>query len=385
MSNVKTVAKGETLFREGDKISGLILIQSGAAQLFIARPKKNIELALLGAGQVIGEQCLTGGTYTYSAVATTETKYIELPAEAYKQMVESSPQVLKLVVKSLADRMKTANAEIRNFRAERDASPCPEDQVAKVFGSIFHTGNHKGQRPDPKQPQQVVVEWLLYRQYSQRVFGESLKRLEQATNLLVKLKMARYEMGKAPDNPEGPDEIQKVHIFDLGAVEAFFEFFQYHYFKGGKSDLLKSDEFATSLLQNLIKVGEKLTPDRFGVVSIPYSEVVEELKTLMGISLNNDHISRLAAKGLFVKRQANTEGVVRMSFEIKEFQINAKIWRILREIEKWNERGFVDPNEEEDIKQKKKTDGPSCLACQAAVAVDAKFCSECGHKLEKAA
>lgn len=378
MSNVKVVPKGEYLFKEGDKATSLILIQSGALQLCVIRPKKNIDIATVGAGQILGEQSISNGTYNYSAMATSETKVVELPGELYKQQVEGSAQILKVVIKSLTDRMKLAFTDIRAARMEKDASPCPEDQVAKVFGTIYHTARYKGDK-DPKNPNAAALEWQFYRQYSQRIFGESLKRLEQATNLLVKLGLAKYEMGKLPEDPEGPDQIMRVQILDLGAVEAFFEFFQYYYYKGGKTDLLKSDEIATNFLNEFIKIGEPIEKDRFGVVAIEYSKVIEAFKNDLGVTLNNDHFSRLEAKGVFMKRQPRQDGSVWVSFEIKEFQTTAKIWKVLREIEKWNEKGFVDMNE--DDKPKKKSGAPCCPSCSAEITAQAKFCQECGHKL----
>ena len=380
MSNVKTVAKGEFIFKEGDKAQNLILIQSGSVQLCINRPKKNLDLATLGPGQICGEQSLAGATHSFSAMALVDTKFLELPAETYKQAVESAPQALKIVIKSLTDRMKTTMSDVRTARLEKDSSPCPEDQVAKVFGTIFHTANHKGDK-ESANPNYRAVEWGLFRQYSQRVFGESLKRLEQACNILVKMKIARYDMGKAPDNPEGPDEIQRVHIDDLSAVESFFEFFQYYYFKGGKSELLKFDELAANLLNHLIRLGQTLTPDSHGVVAIEYTKVIENFKNDLNITLNNDHFSRLEQKGVMISRKPRPDGTVWMSFELKEFQTTAKIWRILREVERWNEKGFVDLNE--DIgKSKKKSGAASCPQCSAELISAAKFCSECGAKIE---
>jgi hypothetical protein len=72
-----------------------------------------------------------------------------------------------------------------------------------------------------------------------------------------------------------------------------------------------------------------------------------------------------------------------MSFEIKEFQNTAKIWKILREVERWNEKGFVDLNE--DIgKGKKKTGAACCPQCSAELISAAKFCSQCGAKIDAA-
>ena len=56
-------------------------------------------------------------------------------------------------------------------------------------------------------------------------------------------------------------------------------------------------------------------------------------------------------------------------------------WRILREIEKWNEKGFVDLNEKEE-KLKKNNQGPSCPQCGVGVQAQAKFCHECGTQLQ---
>lgn len=376
----RVVKKGELLFKEGDKIQNLQLIQTGAVSVCLIRPKKNIDLLAVGAAQLLGEQALGGATtYSFSAVATTETKVVEVPVDTFRQAVETSPQMIKVLVKSLVDRVKTLTAEVKSGKMEKDSSPCPEDQVAKVFGTVFHTANHKGTRNE--KTQYVEVDWTLYKQYSQRVFSESPKRLEQALCLLVKLKLASFEMGRPPEDPEGPEQIMKVTLFDLAAIEAFFEFYQYYYFKGSsKGEVLKTDETCSTLLNHFISLAEGLEPDRFGVVTLDLQKTLERFKQEWGINLNSDHFARLEQKGVFIKRQSLQDGAVVLKFEVKEFKTTQKVWRILKEIEKWNEKGFVDMTEDEQ-KTKKKTDGPSCPQCAASILPQAKFCSECGHKI----
>lgn len=376
----RIIKKGEFLFKEGDKIQNIHLVQTGGISLCIARPKKNIDITQLGASQVIGEQALAGGnTYNVSAVATTETKVIEIPTETFKAVVEASPQMVKVLVKSLVDRLKIASNEIRSTKLEKDPSPCPEDQVAKIFGVLFHTANHKGIKDD-KDPNKTTIDWNMYKQYSQRMFAESPKRLEQALCVLVKLKLASFEMGRPPEDPEGLEQIMKVHLFDLAAVEAFFEFYQYYYFKGGKSEILKADENNNILLNQFIVVSDGIEADRFGVVTLDFGQTVERFKTDLGINLNQDHFARLEQKGIFCKRQARQDGSIVLQFDIKEFKTTQKIWKILRELDKWNERGFVDMTVDE-VKAKKKSDGPACPQCEADVLAAAKFCQECGFKL----
>lgn len=379
--SVKTFKKGEVIFKDGDKITSVYLIQSGGANQCLIRGKKTIDLYQLGASHYLGDQVILGqGTHPFSAVATTETKVLEIPVDALKLQYENAPQMLKVLVKSLADRLRLSMNDVRSGKLEKDSSPCPEDQVAKAFGAIFHTANHKGDR---SQPGRVIVDWSMMKQYSQRVFGESPKRMEQAINVLVKLKLALYEMGKAPENPDGPDEIQKVHFLDLPLVESFFEFYQYYYFKSGKSDILKYDEFCGNLLETLLKLTETEQPDRFGVVSVDFNKYTEACKNDLGINMSNDHFNRLEAKGVLMKRKTAGTGVL-LQFEVKEFRSIFQCWKMIREIDKWNEKGFVDMDEKEE-KPKKKSGGPCCPGCAVEVQAGAKFCHECGHKLVMAA
>lgn len=379
--SVKTFKKGEVIYKDGDKITSVYLIQSGGANQCLIRGKKTVDLFQLGASHILGDQVILGqATHPTSAVATTETKVLEIPVDALKQQYEQAPQMLKVIIKSLADRLRLAFNDVRSSKLEKDSSPCPEDQVAKCFGTVFHTANHKGDRSTPGR---VIVDWNLMKQYSQRVMGESPKRLEQAINILVKLKLAFYEMGKAPDNPDGPEEIQKVHFLDLGLVESFFEFYQYYYFKGGRSDLLKVDDLCVNLLGAIIKLSEGLEVDRFGVCSIEFAKFAEYCKEEFGMNINNDHFSRLEAKGVFMKRRTVGTSVL-MQFEVKEFRSVFQSWKMLKEIEKWNEKGFVDMDEKEE-KKKKPTSGPACPACAVELQAGAKFCHECGHKITAAA
>lgn len=376
--SVRTFKKGEVIYKDGDKITAVYLIQSGGVSQCLIRGKKNIDLFQLGSSHILGDQIILGAsTHSAAAIATTETKVLEIPVETLRSHYEGAPQMLKVIIKSLADRLRLAMSDVRSTRLEKDSSPCPEDQVAKAFGAVFHTANHKGDRSTPGR---VVVEWGMMKQYSQRIFSEGPKRLEQVLNILVKQKLAFYEMGKAPDNPEGPDEIQRVHFLDLALLESFFEFYQYYYFKGGRMELLKVDEFCQNMLEALLKMVEGQEADRFGIVSANFAAFAEHCKNELGINLNNDHFARLESKGVLMKRHNGGTGVL-LQFEIKEFRSIAQSWKILREIEKWNEKGYVDINEKEEKPKRKLTSGPTCPACSADLQTGVKFCSECGHKI----
>ena len=72
-----------------------------------------------------------------------------------------------------------------------------------------------------------------------------------------------------------------------------------------------------------------------------------------------------------------------LQFEQKEYKNIYSIWQILREVEKWNERGFVDLNERE-VQAKKATSASICFKCGAEYKDGQKFCGECGAKIQVA-
>jgi hypothetical protein len=378
MSLQKTYKRGEVLYKEGDKVTHVIFIQSGYVQQSLLKNKKNVELLSCGPNSVLGESGLAGvPTYNTAAVATQETKTLEVPVETFKQQIESAPQFLKMLIKSFGDRLHKALQEIRSHKMQSDGSPCPDDSVPQVFGAIFFTAQHKGEKL--KDGKTLEVDWLVFRQYCQRIMGESLKRVEGAVDILVKMKLAQYIMGKPPEDPEGPDQKMKVQFFDLQPVEAFFEFFQYYYYKPGKSDLLRVEESPMQLINLLLKCAEGMTPDRFGVVSLEYSVFAERMQEELGAKLTADHFVRLENKGVFSKRRTIADKVM-IDFDLKEYRNVAYSWKLIREINKWNERGFVDINEKEEIK-KKASSGPSCPQCGASHVPEQKFCGECGFNL----
>ncbi len=384
MSTVKIFKKGEILFREGESAKTVYLIQSGSVNLHLSRQKQTIDLCMIGAQQIVGEHALTGAVvHPHSAVCASETKVIELPVEAVKTQIEASSQLNKVLTKGLTDKLKVVFKELQSVKLDRDNTPCPVDQTAKIFASLYHAVRLKGSTTAEGV---VTASWPAVKQYAQRMFLESPKRLEQAANIFVKLGNARYEWVKNEDEPDAPEELGFIHFTDLDLVEQFFEFYQYYYFKGGKAELLKTDDRVMQLTAVLIELGRAETPDRNGVVKIEYTKLVEKVKEAMSLQLNPDHFTLLENKGLFVKRQSTDNGVF-IHFELKEFMQSSRVWRVLREVERWNEKGSVDPNEvvNEGLKAKKISVFGDCSKCNHPHEEGAKFCSECGTKVVAAA
>lgn len=357
----------------------LYIVQSGSVSVFLPRAKQSLEMYQLGPSQILGDQAVSGmSNYNFSAVALTEVKAIEMPVELVKNQIEGASQIVKLVFKSAFDRLKFNFNEIKSLKLEKDNSPCPPDMTAKAFGAVFHAANHTGEKkPDGS----VRVDWRMFKQYTQRIFMEPNQRTEQVVNLLVKLKLATTEMIKDEENEGAAPVLGYVNFKSIQPIEQFFEFFQYYQNKAGKGDMLKSDDSCVQIVNTLMKFAPVEKMDRSGVVKVEFPTLVAGFKEELGMQLNTDHFNLLEKKGLFVKRSSTDDNVF-ISFDYREFERTLLNWKFLKEVEKWNEKGFVDLKEDEPKKAKA---GNACPSCKTEVGEKMKFCSNCGSKLAAAA
>ena len=382
MSEVKVLKKGQFLFKAGDKIQAVFVIQTGQVNICLQKNNKIFDIMTVGNGYVFADLVVLGtGQYLYSGLAQQELRYTEIPVDVFKSQYESLNSVHKTFIKTMADKLKWAVNEVKNAKQDKSAQLIGEDSIPRVFGSMFHVLNHKGLKDGNK----AKVDWMTLRNYSQRIFGESIKRVEQASQILVKLKLAEYTMGRDPSAAADPEEsdIQGFTVHDLPALEAFFEFYQYYYFKGGKSELLKYDEANFNTLRLLLMAFADVTPDKFGVASKDFNAVVDFFKDY-GVSLGNGHFTALESKGLFCKRKNAADGKVLLQFDIKEFKVQIDIWSLIKEIDKLNEKGIVDVTDIDEGPRKKSAisaAGMECTSCHSMIALESKFCSECGNKI----
>ena len=374
MDNTKKLKKGEILFKEGDIPQAVYLIQSGKVGLMLERSGKRLEVTSLGASQVLGESALfSNGRQAFSAEALQECKLVEVPLEIMKQQFEKSPAGIKLVVKSLSEELRQARSQMKMNKMEAEKSPCPQAMVHRVFTELHLIARHIG-KADPALPTQIVVSWSAFKLYVSRFFGESPQRMRHLMDLLCKLKMAELKIGKSE---EGEEELQEIKLTHLQVCEDFAEFYQYHLFKGSRAEAIYVDPLALRVAKAIYEISAVAEIDHKGASKLDYALVLAECKAKFNIDLKNIHLDALEKKGLFVTRQSFDDGRVVLSFDRTEFGKMAQFWGIIFEIDKWNDKGFVDLNEKEEVA----ASGGACPQCQAKNVDTHKFCPNCGCKL----
>jgi CRP/FNR family cyclic AMP-dependent transcriptional regulator len=119
LHNLKT---GDVLFNDGDPAQSLFIIQKGQLRLYKPKGKGFIEIAVLRAGEVIGEMAYfddsaTGGKRSCSAQAQVPTDVIEISFTAFSKTMESLNPWFKTIINTLASRLRKMNARVKELES----------------------------------------------------------------------------------------------------------------------------------------------------------------------------------------------------------------------------------------------------------------------------
>jgi hypothetical protein len=327
-SPARRLVAGEVLGKPGDRLQSLFIIQSGCIALCNSKGGRLVEISRCYSPACIGDEALFGqGLWNVTAIAVRDTTVLEMSLDVMKGQLQSNP-LLPLLMRALSDRAKAVFAELRAIKSNRDQVPCPGDSTAKLFGVIYHSARiladlKKGEDGEPS------VDWAELKKIASELFEEPSWRLEDGVTILVKLGYAKVEGAK-------------LHFLEMRQLEAFFDYFGSYHFKGGSEELLRTNSKSTKVTEAFLKVAERYPVDRGGFAHLPFTETIEDLKAMLGKTFEADQLFRLEQKGLFIKRTATQHGGV-LAFYRPDFEQMLRNWKILRELETWNETGFIEP------------------------------------------
>jgi CRP-like cAMP-binding protein len=114
---VKTFSGNERVIEEGDSGDSMYLIESGRAKVTAHLLGKEVELALLGKGDLFGEVAfLTGRPRTAEVVALGPLRVFELGRLDIERIIERNPEVLSRIEDFYESRAKDTIEKIRSRR-----------------------------------------------------------------------------------------------------------------------------------------------------------------------------------------------------------------------------------------------------------------------------
>lgn len=111
------VGKDQVLIAEGDFGHQAYLIQSGEMKVYLSKEGSEVEVARLGAGQIVGEMALIfDGPRTASVKATMDSNLIVISRMMFEDKLKDSDATIRAIVMMLSRRILDSNNTILNNR-----------------------------------------------------------------------------------------------------------------------------------------------------------------------------------------------------------------------------------------------------------------------------
>lgn len=104
------IAKGQIVIKEGDFGHQAYLIQSGEMLVYLASEEKEVEVARLGPGEIVGEMALIfDGPRTANVKAVVDSNLIVISRTMFEEKIRDSDPTIRAIVAMLSRRIVEAN------------------------------------------------------------------------------------------------------------------------------------------------------------------------------------------------------------------------------------------------------------------------------------
>lgn len=197
-SGLRSLKTGEILFNDGEPAESLFIIQKGQIRLFKPKGKGFIEIAVLRAGEVIGEMAFFdedgGKKRSCSASAITGVEIVEISFLAFGKTMQSLNPWFKTIINTLATRLRKSNSRIKELEDNQTASYGKSAgqyefmkpiEVMRILGTVFLVFKAHGEVK--KQAMSVNRKTLTL--YTNDMYQIMEAKLETILNVLVELNL----------------------------------------------------------------------------------------------------------------------------------------------------------------------------------------------------
>lgn len=227
-SGLRVLKPGEILFHDGEKATSLFIIQKGQLRLFKPKGKGFIEIAVLRAGEVIGEMAYFddagGGKRSCSASAMVTTEIIEISFTAFGKTMSGLNPWFKTIINTLANRLRSTNARVKELESNSTTVSYSTgkhsayeffktNDVIKILGTLFLVFKSHGEN----HPDGMAINKKTLKLYSHDIFGVVEAKMIEMEELMCELGLIKVVNDK--DNlpnimvTKSLDQIRSLFIF----------------------------------------------------------------------------------------------------------------------------------------------------------------------------
>ncbi len=104
----RTLKSGEIIFHPQDAASSFFCLKTGQVKLiYYADDGQVAHQGSIRSGQCFGELALVNGTHSSAAIATQTSQLLEIPSEAFLDMLHQNSDLAMLVITELVERLQS--------------------------------------------------------------------------------------------------------------------------------------------------------------------------------------------------------------------------------------------------------------------------------------
>lgn len=348
-SGLRSLKTGEILFNDGDPAESLFIIQKGQIRLFKPKGKGFIEIAVLRAGEVIGEMAFfdedgSGKKRSCSAAAITGVEIVEISFLAFGKTMQSLNPWFKTIINTLATRLRKANTRIKELEDNQTASYgknvgtyefMKPIEVMRVLGTLFLVFKAHGE----VKGQSLAVNRKILTLYTSDMYQIMESKLESVLTLLQGLNLL--------DIQDDEDKLPNLLLLkNIELIRQIFIFYNTERHIPDEKKMRISDKCEMIIAKMLEKLPSnpvvdipnlKITEDSTPKFTKYYvlNPVLEDFKA-KNIPVNPDHLDDGRSVGLFGEVLMK-DGKVFIEVDIAKVQKQYPVIRFMNAIRKSNQ------------------------------------------------
>jgi CRP-like cAMP-binding protein len=222
----RRLKKGELIFDEGENSRAMYFLKSGMIRIFKKKGDSEIEIDTVHSGQVLGELAfLDGNPRSASGEALTDCELVEISGQVFQATVANMPDWLKILLKTVVGRLRTASTRIRQLETASTAYDYSEKDgkrsahyvylspidVMKITSALLLVASRNGQPCVGG----VDIRIGLLQRYANQIMGVPVAKITTFLDLL-----AQSGITQIVDQDGGT----KVVLKDIDFVEALVQY-----------------------------------------------------------------------------------------------------------------------------------------------------------------
>lgn len=218
----RKLKKGELLFAEGENSRAMYLLKSGMVRIFKKKGDALIEIDTVRSGQILGELAfLDGNPRSASGEALTDCDLLEISGPTFQNVLSTAPDWLKLLLKTVVGRLRTASTRIRQLETSSTAYDFDKDgkrsahyvylssnDVLKICSALLLVAARNG-TPSGKG---IDIRVSLLQRYANQVMGVPVAKITSLLDVLAQVGVVSLE-----DETGAP----KVSVLDIDLLEKY--------------------------------------------------------------------------------------------------------------------------------------------------------------------